>query len=165
MPPCVSLPGKLWSPLGPWPCWPFWWLFSSASWPLIGWDQYWNLATFETQPERIRPVVINKELRWFLSGPSTSPNNIQHNTSLITHTLCVDGVIQDAQALDDSLKSLWDLESFGIFPPSSTIPLIQEGLLSSVCFVGGRYQVELPWKELPSSLADTWTFAWNICKG
>ncbi len=126
---------------------------------LIGSDQYWDLTTGETRRGRSGPVAINTELGWVLSGPAMSPDQIQPFTSLMTHTLRVDGQTLAVQALDDRLKSFWELESFGISPHSDTDPSVHEKFEGSVCFVDGRYQVELPWKKSHPPLAD----CYNLC--
>ncbi len=128
---------------------------------LVGSDQYWDLTTGETRRGRSGPVAINTELGWVLSGPAacTSPDQNQPFTSLTTHTLRVDGLPLAVQALDDRLKSFWDLESFGISPYSDTDPSVNETFESSICFVDGRYQVKLPWKESHPPLADHY----NLC--
>ena len=99
---------------------------------LIGSDQYRDLETGETRRGQSGPVAINTDLGWVLSGPSISPNNTQPTASLIAHTLLVDSMTPNAQALDDRLKSFWELEPFGVFPPSNIDQLIQDGFESSV---------------------------------
>ena len=125
---------------------------------LVGSDQYWDLASGEIRRGQFGPVAINTELGWVLSGPA---DQIQPCTSLLTHTLRVDGLTQDAQVLDDRLRSFWELESFGISPHSEPDPSIQEEFESSVLFSGGRYQVELPWKRSHPPLADHY----HLCVG
>ncbi len=111
---------------------------------LVGSDQYWELTTSETQRTRSGPVAINTELGWILSGPAMPPDQIQPLTSLMAHTLRVDGLPLTDQALDDSLKSLWDLDSFGISSRSDINLSVHESFEDSVCFIDGRYEVELP---------------------
>ena len=82
------------------------------------------------------------------------PDEIQPLTSLMTHTLHVDGLPLTDQALDDSLKSFWDLESFGISPRSDIDLSVHESFEDSVSFIDGRYEVEVPWKNAHPPLAD-----------
>ena len=126
---------------------------------LVGSDQYWDLITGETRRGQSGPVAISTELGWVLSGPAVPPDQIQPLTSLVTHTLRVDGLPPTDQALDDSLKSFWELESFGISPRSDTDLSVHEEFEGSVRFVYGRYQVELPWKNSHPPLADHY----NLC--
>ena len=126
---------------------------------LVGSDQYWELTTGKVRRGRSGPVAINTELGWVLSGPATSPNQIQPFTSLLTHTLRVDSGTQAVQALDDRLKSFWELESFGISPHSNTNPSVHDEFEGSVSFVDGRYEVELLWKKSHPPLADHY----NLC--
>ena len=58
-----------------------------------------------------------------------------------------DGLPQNCQCLDDQLKSFWELESFWI---SNTEHTVYDEFQSSVRFMDGRYEVELPWKEAHS---------------
>ncbi len=121
---------------------------------LVGSDQYWELTTSKTRCGRSGPAAINMELGWVLSGPTMSPDQTQPFTAPMTHTLRVDGQTFAVQALDNRLKSLWELESFGTSRHSDTDPSIQETFEGSVRFVDGRYQVELPWKKLHPPLDD-----------
>ena len=87
---------------------------------LIGSDQYWELVTGEICRGSHGPIAINTQLGWVLSGPVNSPS-LDASTSLITHTLRVDGLPQNCQRLDDQLKSFWELESFGISNTEHTV--------------------------------------------
>ena len=69
--------------------------------------------------------------------------------SYYTHSLAL-----DAQALDERLKSFWELESFGILPVPNAKSSVHQ---NSVCLIDGRYQVELPWKESHPSLPDSFS--------
>lgn len=118
---------------------------------LIGSDQYWSLLTGNTKRGKCGPVGVETELGWVLSGPVGIPTQEQHQTTLVTHTLRVESLLrQDAQALDDRLKSFWDLESFGIGPDRSVLDEFQD----KVCFTEGRYEVSLPWKDPHQLLPD-----------
>ena len=100
---------------------------------LIGSDQYWELVTGEICRGSRGSIAINTQLGWVLSGPVSSPS-LDASTSLITHTLCVDGLPQNCQRLDDQLKPFWELESFGI---SNTEHTVYDEFQSSVRFMDG----------------------------
>jgi hypothetical protein len=85
------------------------------------------------------PVAINTKLGWVLSGPIASPAANVSSTCLVTHTLHVDGLLQDTEILDDRLRAFWELESFGI---SRVERSIYDMFGSSVHFINGRYEVE-----------------------
>ena len=80
----------------------------------------------------------------------------------MTHTLRVDGLPQNCQRLDDQLKSFWELESFGI---SNTEHTVYDEFQSSVRFMDGRYEVELPWKEAHSTLPDNYSLCLKCLNG
>ena len=71
-------------------------------------------------------------------------------------------VPHDTKILDDRLKSFWELESFGI---SSVEHSIYDEFGSSVRFVDGQYQVELPWKEAHPTLPDNYQLCVNRLRG
>ena len=51
------------------------------------------------------PLGIQTKLGWVLSGPVGCQSQSPTQTSLVTHTLCIEGAPSpDTQALDDSLK-------------------------------------------------------------
>ena len=132
---------------------------------LVGLDQYWELATGEVRRGQAGPVALNTSLGWVLSGPSSSLDQIQASTSLLTHVLRVDGVVEGLKALDDRLKSFWDLESLGITPFSCPDSSVVEDFKKSIRFVDGRYQVELPWKESHPPLTDHYNLCVKRLKG
>lgn len=120
---------------------------------LIGSDQYWELVTGEMRRGKSGPVAINTTLGWVLSGVASSPAQDTSSTCLVTHTLRVDGLPQNGKALDDRLKSFWELESFGI---SSSDYSVHDEFRSTIRFVDGKYEVELPWKEGHPALSDNY---------
>jgi hypothetical protein len=63
---------------------------------LIGSDQYWDMVTGETVRGDSGPVAINIKLGWVLSGPIASLAANVSSTCLVTHTLRVNGLLQDA---------------------------------------------------------------------
>lgn len=80
---------------------------------LVGSDHYWDLTTGRVQRGIDGPVAIDTKLGWVLSGPITVPDTyIAHG--LMTHTLHIDNQLSETGALDQTMKSFWELESFGI---------------------------------------------------
>ena len=120
---------------------------------LIGSDQYWNFITGEVRRGSFGPVAVNTKFGWVLSGPTTTDDNCQISASLLTRSLITNNP-SDLQYLDDNLQRFWDLESLGILPRSITHPSVQEQFDDTICFVNGRYQVRLPWKESHPPLND-----------
>ena len=129
---------------------------------LIGSDQYWELITGEIRQGNFGPVAIHTELGWVLSGPAASPTQDQPSTCLVTHALRVDNLPQDVQALDDRLKSFWELESFGI---SGSDRSVNDEFEGSVRIANGRYEVELPWKEAHPTLPDNYHLSLRRLRG
>lgn len=120
---------------------------------LIGADQYWELVTGETRRGNAGPVAIRTTFGWVLSGPTSSRVPDAHTASLVTHTLCVDGLSQESQLLNDRLKSFWELESFGITDAARTV---HEEFVTSIQLVNDRYEVHLPWKDGHPVLPDNY---------
>ena len=120
---------------------------------LIGSDQYWELITGETRRGNSGPVAIHTELGWVLSGPAASPTQDLPSACLVTHTLQIESLPQDTQALDDQLKSFWELESFGV---SGSDHSVYDDFRSTVRLKDGRYEVELPWKDPHPTLPDNY---------
>ena len=81
---------------------------------LIGSDQYWELVTGEVRRGDSGPVAIRTTLGWVLSSPTSSHASDAPDACFVTHTLRVDGMSRESQLLDDTLKSFWEMESFGI---------------------------------------------------
>ena len=108
---------------------------------LIGCDQYWSLITGETRG--VAQLQSKTELGCVLSGPvGLATQDLPHCT-LVTHTLHLSAYrCQDEQALDDRLKSFWNLETFGITDPERSV---LEEFQDKIHFTGGRYEVSLPW--------------------
>ena len=129
---------------------------------LIGSDLYWQLVTGETRCKNPGPVAVNTVLGWVLSGPVSSTTPDVPSACLVTHTLRVDGSPQDVQLLDDRLKSFWELESFGISPIDRSV---YDDFGSSVHFVDGRYEVELPWKSFHPTLPDNYQLCLSRLRG
>ena len=68
---------------------------------LIGSNQYWQLVADETRHGNPGPVAINTVLGWVLSGPVPSTTPDVSSIFLVTRTLCVEGLPQDMQFLDN----------------------------------------------------------------
>ena len=119
---------------------------------LIGSDHYWDLVTGDVRRGSSGPVAICTKLGWVLSGPTSSHLPDTPTACFVTHTLRVDGLSEDSQMLDDRLKSFWDLESFGITDQEQQS--VHDDFGATIQFVGGRYEVQLPWKEDRPTLPD-----------
>ena len=59
-------------------------------------------------------------------------------------TLQVSTQNQETQKLDDTLRSFWELESFGILPSDKTI---YDDFCVKIKFCDRRYEVSLPWRD------------------
>ena len=89
---------------------------------LIGIDHYWNLTTGRTIRGENGPVAIHTKLGWVLSGPAPAVGASHQSASLIiSHTLHVGVVPPDTKALDDTLRSFWELESMGSKDPDRNV--------------------------------------------
>lgn len=128
---------------------------------LIGSDYYWDLITGRLQRGGDGPVAIQIKLRWVLSGPTSTPDQAESSHSLMTHVLHVDGQLLDA-ALNDTMKSFWELESFGI--PNVDRSLYDE-YRDTIRFHKGRYEVQLPWKMLSQDLPNNYELSLKRLKG
>ena len=110
---------------------------------LIGSNHYWDLITGKVQRGTDGPVAIDTKLGWVLSGPISVSCQTHTALSLVTHALTVDSQLLEAQTLDETMKSFWELESFGI--PTADRSLYNE-LCDTIEFREQRYEVQLPWK-------------------
>ena len=131
---------------------------------LIGSDLYWEIVTGELCRGVFGPVALNTELGWVLSGPVGTVGD-SAPTCLITHTLRIDGTPHDdLQALDDRLKSFWDLESFGISGSDCSVSVYKK-FGESIRFSDGRYEVQLPWKQAHPTLPDNYNLSLKRLRG
>ena len=64
--------------------------------------------------------------------------------------------------LDQTLHSIWDLESLGIINADKSV---LEDFDSSIHFKEGRYEVSLPWKEYHVPLPTNYELSLNRLKG
>ena len=88
---------------------------------------------------------METKLGWVLSGPpsccSTAENPPRDLITLLTG-------VTSQESLDATLHSFWELESFGITEPSPS------PFENNISFIGGRYEVQLPWKSSHLLLPD-----------
>ncbi len=119
---------------------------------LIGSDYYWSLSTGRMIKGMNGPVAVDTVLGWVLSLQST-PSSVNLIT---THTLRVDTLQLDTEALNDTLRSFGDLESLGIKADEQSA---YEQFTASIQFLDGRYEVSLPWKDPHPVLPNNY----NLC--
>ena len=119
---------------------------------LIGCDHYWDLITGRLQRGTAGPVAIETKLGWILSGPADISSRTDELHSLVVHTLQISAPTPETQTLDNTMRSFWELESFGIH---STDRSLYDELRDTIVFRNGRYEVQLPWKtplqDLPNN--------------
>ena len=129
---------------------------------LIGSDHYWDVITGRVQRGTDGPVAIETRLGWVLSGPISIPGQTDTSLSLMTHTLHVNSQLSEVQNLDKTMKSFWELESFGI--PTTEQSLYDE-LCDTIQFREGRYEVQLPWKTPRRDLPNNYELSLRRLKG
>ena len=116
---------------------------------LIGSDYYWHFLTGGCiKGEQNSPVALDSMLGWILSGPvphcpdnSSTHANLAQATHLLSVTQENDSV---DKSLEDQVSDFWKLESLGIKKGESSV---YETFEEEIEFIGGRYQVKLPWKN------------------
>ena len=85
---------------------------------LIGADYYWELATGKTIRSKDGPVAVHTRLGWVLSAPASKTKRSKKSVNLLTtHALHVGTTGNDADTLNRTLQSFWELESLGIKQP------------------------------------------------
>ena len=126
---------------------------------LIGADFYWNFVDGNT----IRcnyggPIAISTNLGWVLSGPINAVSDSQTTVNFSnTHVLQIDTCIQgETVTLDDKLSKFWEYESLGIMKQEKSL---YDEFVEQVEFVGGRYEVKLPFKECHEVLPDNFALS------
>ena len=129
---------------------------------LIGSDHYWEILTGKIQRGREGPVAIETRLGWILSGPVFNCEQETPSTGLMTYALRVDALCLETQKLDDTLKSFWELESFGV--PSIDRSLYDE-FREKIKLRDGRYEVSLPWKTPRPILPTNFNLSLKRLKG
>ena len=119
---------------------------------LVGSDHYWDLITGRVRRGSDGPVAIDTKLGWVLSGPISTPGHTDASLNLMTHALLANAQLSEEQTLNETMRSFWELESFGI--PDTDRSLYDE-LCDTIKFRDGRYEVQLPWKtprrDLPNN--------------
>ena len=110
---------------------------------LIGSDHYWDLITGGLRRGTEGPTAVQTTLGWILSGPVSSTDHTDVSHQLLTGSLLNDSKELESRALEETMRSFWELESFGI--PATDQSLYDE-FCNSVKFQDGRYEVRLPWK-------------------
>eukprot|EP00731_Ephydatia_muelleri_P025583 Em0017g666a len=128
---------------------------------LIGSDYYWDLITGRLQRGLDGPVAIQTKLGWVLSGPISTPDQAESSHSIMTHVIHVDCQSLDS-TLNDTMKSFWELESFGI--PDADRSLYDE-YRDTIRFHEGRYEVQLPWKMPRQNLPNNYDLSLKRLKG
>jgi len=94
-----------------------------------------------------------------LSGPVATDDTEKTAIAVMSvHTLQV-GVCDDQ--LDETLRSFWELESFGVQPLKDQI---RENLIHMIEFKEGRYEFSLPWKEFHPPLPDNYDLSLHRLK-
>ena len=125
---------------------------------LVGSNFYWSFVTGDVSKSSEGPAAVSSKLGWLLSGPIDS-----HEASVVSHTCTVINGTPDnpmfnekGDALINSLREFWNVESLGILDRST-----EDSLTSSfppkITFQNNRYSVNLPWKldhpEIPNHLS------------
>ncbi|KAL5514973.1 hypothetical protein EMCRGX_G000071 [Ephydatia muelleri] len=136
---------------------------------LIGSDLYWTLVTGRVRRGVNGPTALETRFGWVLSGPvHGSPVQVSSTNLISSHVLkqeasCVQH--HDLERLDLQLKRFWDLETLGI---GEAEPDVYDKFLEGVSFKAGRYEVELPWKEIHPDLPENYQLCqrrlWNLVK-
>ena len=127
---------------------------------LIGADYFWSIVTGVVRRGEEGPVAMETKLGWVLSGIVSE--NCYDSVSLVnaaTHCMEVLSVSEEEQQnsrLEDQSRKFWELESIGI---SVKEPTIYERFVDTIKYTGGRYEVELPWKESHALLPDNYVMS------
>ena len=103
-------------------------------------------------------VALETIFGWVLSGPAPPDISIQDTplTLLAAHTLKVEA---DNYQIDKQLKAFWDLESV------PTEQSVYEEFTKTIRFTEGRYEVDLPWKDMHPYLPDNYRLCQTRLKG
>eukprot|EP00794_Sanderia_malayensis_P019296 gene19296-biopygen16176 len=92
------------------------------------------------------PIAVKTTLGWVMSGPleiGKMDLNINTNVNFVSAFSK-----SDKQKLEDSVHTLWDLDSLGIREQNK----VHQSLVDNIEFTGERYRVGLPWKVGHSGL-------------
>lgn len=89
---------------------------------LIRSDRYWQLVTGSTCRGVEGPIAVHTKLGWVLSGPFylATLERCAMNLS-VTHVLHAETYSVDTCALDNQLRSFWELEVLGIQDEERTL--------------------------------------------
>ena len=134
---------------------------------LIGSDYYWHFLTGGCiKGEQNGPVALDSTLGWILSGPVPSCPDISSTHANLAQTTHLLSVTQETETVDKSLEdqvsNFWTLESLGIKKGESSV---YETFEEEIEFVGGRYQVKLPWKNDHPILPDNFQLSQKRFQG
>ena len=129
---------------------------------LIGSDSYWELVTGRVRRGTDGPVALETRLGWVLSGPIPASGQTGESINLMTHTLLASSHQTEEQMLNETLKSFWELQSFGIPPTDHSL---YDELRDTIKFRDGRYEVQLPWKTPRRDLPNNFELSQGRLKG
>jgi hypothetical protein len=123
---------------------------------LIRCDQYWDLVTGEVRRGEGGPTAVNTRLGWVFSGlveDERIPNPKPTANLATTHVLrfATSPTQTHSQGIERDLRAFWDLESLSILKKEGSV---HDKFESTITFKGGRYEVNLPWKEQHQILPD-----------
>ena len=101
-------------------------------------------------------MAAHSTLRWILSGPAMG-ENASMSASLVTQVFGLNVTpAEEFKQLDAQLKTFWDLESFVIEAKETSV---SAQFQSTVRFVDGQYEANIPWKNPDVILFDNY----NLC--
>ena len=80
----------------------------------------------------------------------------------MTHTLLPNSQLSEEQTLNETMRSFWELESFGI---SNTNRSLYDDLCNTIKFRDGRYEVQLPWKTPRRDLPNNYELSLKRLRG
>lgn len=131
---------------------------------LVGSDWYWDLVTGRVQRGSDGPVAIDTKLGWVLSGPISFSchTDALPNCNLMTHALLGNSQHSEEQTLDETMKSFWELESFGI---PATDRSLYDDFCDTIEFRDGRYEVQLPWKSPRQDIPNNYELSLKRLRG
>ena len=131
---------------------------------LIGADHYYDFVTGDVIKGTSGPVAVSSKLGWLLSGPFSSPSNVETNVN--SHLVLDQFSIPDSETnehensnsenveITESLKQFWKQESMGLpelveneETKSTESVETHEETQFDIKFNGERYEVSLPWRS------------------
>jgi hypothetical protein len=121
---------------------------------LIGSDHPELTLTLEERSgEPGQPVARKTPLGWTCVGPLQSIG--EHTKTYCTQAYC-SGTNQDLK-MDEAMRKLWNMDVIESKPKEDFTPEERSAVdktSNSLKYIGGRYQVSIPWKEDRPSLPD-----------